>query len=209
MKKSALLLSVLAVGFAYADGNVGTSAMPATGTSGTQQTQAITMQQDGNAHVGTYAEIQAGVANSSALSSGGNSAGAGRLDVGYTFNPYVGVEAGMTGVANPSAGSMQAPLQFYDVSVKGILPISSWFDLHIQGGLAYATMSAPTVNGTLSGAGSDATMKFLVGAGADFFLTDNFALVVNDYNYLGAEAGSTSGAGGNTNILMGGIKYNF
>lgn len=193
LKKIVVLLSILAIGSAFAD--------EMTGSQGSKDF--------GSEDLGMYGEVQMGAANSSALNAGGDTAGAGRVDLGFKFSPYMGLEVGMTGLANPSAGSMQAPLQFYDVSFKGTLPITTWFDLHAQAGLAYAYMSAPSVNGTLSGAGSDATIKGMVGVGADLYLTRSFAIVVNDYNYLGADAGATSGAGGNTNIIMGGVKYNF
>ena len=163
----------------------------------------------GNTDLGMYAGVEVGAANSGDINAGADAAGAGRIALGYKFSQYMGVEMGMTGTSYQIGGNVQAPLQFYDVSFKGFLPITIYFDLHAQVGAAYAYMAAPTVNGTLSGAGTDATVKGMVGAGFDVYLNRSFAITVDDYNYLGANAGATSGAGGNTNIVMGGIKYNF
>lgn len=161
-----------------------------------------------------YVQLQAGASFSPNFGSGVDGAGAVRVDAGYMFNQYVGLEGGFTGTTNPgnsansnavaqSTGNIPSGLQFYDVSVKGVLPLGEIFDLHGQIGGAYVT------GGLNSYGATDATIKALVAAGVGFNLTKQFALTVNDYQYLGAEAGSLSGSGGNTNIVMGGVTYKF
>lgn len=162
-----------------------------------------------------YVQLQAGASFSPNFNSGTDGAGAVRADIGYMFNKYVGLEGGFTGTTNPantsaansnqniSNGNIPSALQFYDVSVKGVLPLGELFDLHGQIGGAY-------VSGGGNGAGgNNADIKGLLAAGIGFNVSKQFTITVNDYQYLAAEAGSLSGSGGNTNIVMGGIAYNF
>jgi hypothetical protein len=158
---------------------------------------------------GWFGEIGLGSANSSALNAGVNNQWAGRLDVGYKFSPYMGFVAGMTGLTNPTAGAMQASGQIYDASFQATIPFGKHFNLHGQAGLAYEYLGSSALNGAVVKA-SDGSGKVMFGVGSDVFLTKSFALTANDYIYMGADDGSpSSGAFGNTNIFMGGVKYAF
>jgi hypothetical protein len=152
---------------------------------------------------GGYGEIQAGSANSSAFNSGINNSGAMRIDGGVKFDQYIGLEAGFTGLTNPTAGNVNyGPIQFYDASFKASLPVSEYFSFHGQIGAAYGV-------GATEVSRYDATPKGLVGAGFDVALNKNLALTVNDYGYLDFGLNPNSGVGGNTNVVMGGLKVNF
>lgn len=190
MKKILLLLSASLCVSAYAADNAST-VQPEFGSN-----------DSGAYNVGSYADAQLGLANSSALNSGVNAAGAMRIDAGYKINPYVGFEAGFTGLTAPQAGTEQATGQYYDVSVKGYLPISTRFDLHGQIGMAYG--SVVNSDSYMSTGGG---INEMVGAGADVYVTKSLAITANDYYYI---ANGGPGAGlGSTNIVMGGLKYDF
>lgn len=152
-----------------------------------------------------YAQLQAGASFSPEYNSGTNGGGAVRFDVGYMFNPFVGIEGGFTGATTPASSTTagSSALQFYDISVKGVLPLGEVFNIHGQIGGAYVSGGINSLGGT------DATPKALLGAGVDFNLTRQFSITLNDYQYLAAEGGTTSGSGGNTNIVMGGVGFKF
>lgn len=159
---------------------------------------------------GLYGSAELGFGNTSALNSGVNSSTGGRIDVGYKINSYMGFEAGITGLTNPSAGNSLAPMQFYDASFVGTLPIGHRFDFHGQIGLAYGNMEAPNNSGgALTGQAGYAELVTMVGAGLDVYLTKNFALTANDYMYIGSTNLTGNDSIGNTNVAMGGVKYNF
>lgn len=160
-------------------------------------------------NVGGYGEMQFGSGNSSALNSGVDNSLAGRFDFGAKISPYYGVEGGVTMLSQPTAGNMTAPIEIYDMSAKAYLPVNSRFDVHGQVGAAFAVMSSQTVGidgKSYPGNNSSGGFKALIGVGGDFYLTKSFAITANDYNYLGND--QTTG-GGNTNIIMGGLKYDF
>lgn len=163
----------------------------------------------GTYNVGGYGEMQFGSGNSSALNSGVNNSLAGRFDFGAKITSSYGVEGGVTMLSQPTAGNMTAPIEIYDMSAKGYLPMNSRFDLHGQIGAAFAMMNSQTVyidSKSYPGNNSSGSFKLLIGAGVNFYLTKSFAITANDYNYLGSD--QTTG-GGNTNIIMGGLKYDF
>lgn len=192
MKKLLLLLSASLCVSAYAADNMATS---------TPQAE-FGANDSGAYNVGSYADAQFGAANSSALNSGVNAAGAMRLDAGYKVNSYMGFEAGFTGLTTPSAGDQQAQGQYLDVSIKGYLPISSYFDLHGQVGMAYVS-----VDNTSSYMTNGGGINELVGVGADIYVTKSIAITANDYYYI-SNLGQSHGLG-NTNVVMGGLKYDF
>ena len=154
---------------------------------------------------GAAVEIQVGSGNSSAFSSGVINSEAMRVDGLVKINPYMGVEAGCTGLTKPatSSSNSSSSLQFYDASFKATLPLAdNIFNLHAQTGLSYAM-------GTTTPSGIDATSKILVGVGIDVNLSQNFTFTANNYDYLNYDLNANSGVGGNTNVLMAGLKYNF
>ena len=153
---------------------------------------------------GGAVEVQVGSANSSAFASGVINSQAIRVDGLVKINPYMGVEAGFTGLTKPASKSEQSSaLQFYDASFKAVLPTKdNLLNIHVQTGIAYAM-------GTVVPSGTDATYKILVGVGVDLNLSQNFTITANNYDYLNYDLNPGSGVGGNTNVLMAGLKYNF
>lgn len=128
-----------------------------------------------------------------------------RLDGGYNFNQMWAVEVGTTGVTQ-SGGAGDQSMQYYDVSVKGTLPMGDMFALFAQVGGAYGS---PGSLGTTNVRGASATQleagwSALTAVGAQMNITQQVSLNLTDYYYYGANAPQ-----GNTNVVLGGIKYNF
>lgn len=160
-------------------------------------------------NLGFYGEVEAGSANTSSLNSGIYGATAGRIALGYKWDSYMGFELGTTGLSNPSGGDTLAQIQFYDVAFVGTLPISNWFDFHGQVGMSYASMTAQEhENGIINARGANAEFLPMLGVGLDVYVTRSFALTMNDYGYFGGNQNGVNSLG-NTNIVMGGLKYNF
>lgn len=132
-----------------------------------------------------------------------------RLDGGYQINPAFAVEIGTTGVTQ-SGGAYNASQQMYDISAKGTLPLGDLIDVFAQFGGAYQTTGVASL-GT-SGAVYElqnpqvtaAGWQFLTGAGFDINLTKQVAFNVTDLYYYGS-----NNALGNSNVLLGGIKFSF
>lgn len=160
----------------------------------------------GSYNTGGYGEVQLGSGNSSGLNSGVNSAAAFRVDVGDKINPYFGFEGGITMLGKPSAGNFTAGLQFFDVSATGYLPLGNYFDFHGQVGMAYVSVNS-VENFNPGGLNQiEPAFKGLIGVGFDAYVSKSCAITVNDYNYVGT---ASLAGGGNTNVIMGGFKYDF
>lgn len=134
-----------------------------------------------------------------------------RLDGGYNFNDNWAIEAGTTGLTQSGSAPNQS-MQYYDLSVKGTLPLSDAFGIFAQVGGAYGT-PGQAVDGSYpegsyaSGAvaqSQQAGWAFLTGVGVQFNLTRQVSLNVSDLYYYGAPNPQ-----GNTDVLLGGIKFNF
>lgn len=218
MKKTLALVSTFACFSAFAAGNMsptdtGVQPAPQQGMVAQGYSPNVTgasNQTYGSSNIGAYVDAQLGSSNSSGFNSGVNNAMAGRMDLGYKINQFFGLEGGIVGANQPTAGKELGALQFFDASIKGYLPLGNSIDVHGQLGLAYANVSSSAVNfngTTYPGSPINSGFKGLVGVGFDVYLTRNFAVTANDYNYIGSST-SVSG-GGNTNIVMGGFKYDF
>jgi hypothetical protein len=142
-----------------------------------------------------------------------------RLNGGYNFNDYLAVELGTTNVAQSGSAALNQNMQFWDLSVKGTLPLADSFGLFGQVGGAYGipgVVAAPSngANGTTNpGNASEEAFNsttnqdrwdMLAGAGVQFNLTKKTAFTLGDYYYFGS-----TNVQGNTNVLLAGIKYNF
>lgn len=131
-----------------------------------------------------------------------------RVDGGYQITPGFAIEAGTTGVTQ-SGGAYNANQQMYDLSAKGTLPLGDVFDLFAQFGGAYQTTGVPAnvspsyVPGTTGQAAASA-WQFLTGGGFDINLTKQVAFNVTDLYYYGS-----NNALGNSNVILGGMKFNF
>jgi hypothetical protein len=136
-----------------------------------------------------------------------------RLDGGYQINPGFAIEVGTTGLTQ-SGGAINENIQLYDLSVKGTLPMGNMFDLFLQLGGAYQTPGALASTPTPSTAGGyggyangtyrQAGWQVLTGGGLEINLTKMIAFNVTDLYYYGS-----NNALGNTNVLLGGLKFSF
>ncbi|MFO0319220.1 MAG: outer membrane protein, partial [Neisseriaceae bacterium] len=105
-------------------------------------------------------------------------------------------------------------MQFWDLSVKGTLPLSDTFALYGQLGGAYGIPGIAAEPSCSTGAAcgklgyNETTFQdawdFMAGAGVQFNLTKKTAITVGDYYYFGSTQFQ-----GNTNVVLAGLKYNF
>ena len=120
------------------------------------------------------------------------------LNVGYLFNSYLGVEGGVTYGASNINWNGGNNYYMYDAAVKGVLPLSDVFALYGKLGVGYNTYSS--CSGCINGyqyTGSNIGM--LYGAGAQFNLSKQWSLHVEDYTVTG----------NNPNMLMFGAEFKF
>ncbi|MDQ5920868.1 MAG: hypothetical protein QG673_924 [Pseudomonadota bacterium] len=133
-----------------------------------------------------------------------------RVDGGVNFTDNWAMEIGTTGLTQSGSTPNQS-MQYYDLSVKGTLPLSEAFGLFLQLGGAYGSPGATADNAVVVGSTVDsynqsqqAGWNFLTAAGLQFNLTHQVSLNLTDYYYYGA-----TNPQGNTNVLLGGVKFNF
>lgn len=135
-----------------------------------------------------------------------------RLDGGYNFNDNWAVELGTTGLTQSGTGDNQS-MQYYDLSLKGTLPMSDTFALFAQLGGAYGSPGWPANNNSQTAMADtfntnpgilQAGWNFLTAAGVQVNLTRQVSLNLTDYYYYGAPNPQ-----GNTNVVLAGVKYNF
>ncbi len=128
-----------------------------------------------------------------------------RLDGGYSFDQFWAVEIGTTGLTQSGAAYNQN-MQYYDLSVKGTLPINEMFNLFAQIGGAYG---APGVTGGSVPAGGgnvdvhQSSWGAMSGVGIDMNVTKHVGFNLSDLYYYAPSAGIQ----GNTNVVLLGVKY--
>ena len=139
-----------------------------------------------------------------------------RLNGGYNFNDYMALELGTTNIAQAGSGVLNQNLQFWDLSVKGTMPLGETLALFGQVGGAYGIPgvgAAPTgTSGTpqqIRDLRDNPTLyqdawDILAAAGVQYNLTKKTAVTLTDYYYFGS-----TNYQGNTNVLLAGLKYNF
>lgn len=128
-----------------------------------------------------------------------------RADMGYNYTDNWAVEVGTLGVTQSGSGLNQS-MQFYDLSVKGTLPLGDMIALFAQVGGAYASpgsIGSPTASGLTVGQ-LQAGWDFFSAAGVQVNVTKQVSLNLTDYFYYGAPNPQ-----GNTDVVLAGIKYNF
>lgn len=132
-----------------------------------------------------------------------------RVDGGVNFTDNWAMEVGTTGLTQSGSTPNQS-MQYYDLSVKGTLPLSDAFGLFLQLGGAYGSPGATSSsNGEFAGTDAynqsqQAGWSFLTAVGLQFNLTRQVSLSLTDYYYYGA-----NNPQGDTNVLLGGVKFNF
>lgn len=119
---------------------------------------------------------------------GGNTGwnGASDINFGYMFTPNLGVEVGLIGGGNWGS----ATTQFFnygalDAAAKGVIPLSSMFELYGKAGIAYGSYVSNTYYANNSGGVSinqqaNNTVGALVGAGAQINLSQRWSLHIED-----------------------------
>jgi hypothetical protein len=125
-----------------------------------------------------------------------------RADIGYNINQYWALEAGTTGLTQ-SGGAYNQNMQYYDLSVKGTLPMNDVFALTGQFGGAYGSPGLPA-NAPMTSGALDSGYSFFSAAGIQANVTKQVSLNLTDYFYYGSPVPQ-----GNTNTLLAGLKYNF
>lgn len=159
----------------------------------------------------TYYGVNAGLSDVEAQDKVGMGISA---NIGYQFNKYMGLEVNyayfseqnLYGTVTPATPQISGSSSFFMGAVKGMLPINDMFGLYakIGAGASYASLSgeaAAFANGN-STAWTPATM---IGGGAEWKLSDNFGIVLEDMVYV---ASSTNGLG-NSNLLSLGVNFRF
>lgn len=127
-----------------------------------------------------------------------------RIDGGYNFNPYLALEIGTTGVIQSGNNPDQGTMQFYDLSIKGTLPIGDIFSLYAQVGGAYLSPGLGLGVGNTNNGSLQSGWDMLTAVGAKLNITQHVSANLTDYYYYGS-----SSVQGNTNVLLAGMTYNF
>ena len=151
---------------------------------------------------------------------------AGRIALGYQFNPNFALEAGYlrlssTRVAgtsfkplNVGQGTFTLQQNVIDLLAKGIIPISAKFNLYGKAGLAYVNTAIssniptiPPIQGNLNGVTDVARYKLApeVALGVSYDLTSNVS-VDTSWSHIQAFGKSRPG---NIDFVAVGLSYNF
>ncbi|MDD3266613.1 MAG: outer membrane beta-barrel protein [Burkholderiales bacterium] len=155
---------------------------------------------------GAYINANAGYGSLQNLPTGSFALG---INAGYNFNRAFALEAGWTNLSSNQYGVTSYD-NYYDVAVKGTLPLSDIFSLYgrLGGGINTTgfsgTASVPN-NCALCTSGSN--YAWLAGLGASFALSQHFDLRIEDYMILPMGGGNLGY--GNINNITGGVQYNF
>jgi hypothetical protein len=128
-----------------------------------------------------------------------------RLDGGYSWNQYWALEIGTTGITQ-SGGTPNQSMQYYDASFKGTLPIGDMFALFAQIGGAYGSPGVIGGNyaSNQSPQADQAGWNALTSLGAEINITKEVSINITDHYYWGA-----SNPQGASNVLLGGVRFNF
>lgn len=135
------------------------------------------------------------------------------INAGYMFNQYFGVEGGLTysGGDTETLGTISSTSSYYmlDMAAKGVLPLSSRFALYGKLGGAggyninnFVGALSPVMPTGLSGG-------LFLGAGAQFNLSNNWSLHLEDIQTINFESIQLFSGHSNPNILLLGGQFNF
>ena len=127
-------------------------------------------------------------------------------NAGNMFSRYIGAEGGLTyspGYSYNYNGGSSYSTSYYmiDAAAKGVLPLTSGFDLYGKLGLGFNnyTSSWNGCNGCGNPNYYGSNVGLLVGVGAEFKISRSWSLHAEDYTVTGP----------NPNMLMFGGQYNF
>lgn len=154
--------------------------------------------------------LYVGVGAGAAWNNNSSPAAAFRMDGGYMWTPNWAFEVGTTGIAQ-SGGTPNQSMQYFDASIKGTVRICDIVGLFLQLGGAYGTPGATdystgglSSSGTLAVGTQQGGWNFLTGVGVDVYLTKQVSINLSDLYYYGA-----NNPAGNTNALLGGVRFAF
>ena len=155
---------------------------------------------------GAYINLNSGFATMQNVANSSVAVGA---NAGYNFNRGFAVEGGWTVLPSQQSGQLST-YNLYDAAVRGTLPLSNVFSLYGRLGVAmgYSSWSGATCNPAVyQTTGSAYNYGGLAGAGVSFALSRHFDLRLEDYAFIPVD-----GQGGNfggTNVVTGGVQFNF
>ncbi len=157
---------------------------------------------------GAYVNLNFGLANQSYTPTGLFTTNA---NVGYNFNHALAVEAGYTNLAGSEFGATQTN-NIFDVAVKGTIPFNSVFSLYgrLGGGLNYFSWGGVANVGTpgwYANQRSSVNFVGLAGIGGSFALSRHFDLRLEDTMFIPMGGGNPTV--GQSNLVLGGVQYNF
>lgn len=126
---------------------------------------------------------------------------------GYNIVPDAfGIEIGTTGLTQSGSVPVNQSMQYYDLSLKGTVPLGDGPDVFLQVGGAYGTPGIPNsiYSTPVSSGFHQAGWNFLTAVGVEYNVSRQFSVNLSDYYYYGAPNPQ-----GNTDVLLGGVKFNF
>lgn len=154
-----------------------------------------------------YFDFNVGTMNS--LSADTSNSFGTNINAGYMFNRYYGVEGGLiySPVSISGAASNNNSLNYYalDAAIKGVIPFSHIFSLYGKIGVSQNLFDnySKSSNGQ---AFSTYSIGGLIGAGAQFNLSKNWSLHIED-EYIPI-LNPVNGAG-NPNFVFAGAEFKF
>lgn len=157
---------------------------------------------------GAYINLNAGYGSLQYLPTGSLAT---TLNAGYAFDRGFALEGGYAWLPSSQYGASQYN-NIFDVAAKGTIPLSSVFSLYgrLGAGVNFQSFSGTTNVGTpYSYCQNNSLSNFvgLAGVGGSFALSNHFDLRVEDTIYVPFGGGNQSA--GATNLVLGGVQYNF
>ncbi|MCR9306715.1 outer membrane beta-barrel protein [Vibrio diabolicus] len=113
----------------------------------------------------------------------------GKVFGGYKFNEYISLEAAIGGYdALDGKVVTVGDMKYLSIQPKATLPIGDRFNLFAKAGLSYFNAEFKISNSVIDGSAghttiSDSTVTGMYGLGAEFAITENFALQV-EWEYM-------------------------
>ena len=135
------------------------------------------------------------------------------MTMGFYVKPNLGVELGMDMLPNGTYEDSSAMINSFHVAAKGLLPLSSQWNLYGKLGLGInAGQGTETTDSMMAGMNMQEMQMIMpvdvgpyYGAGVQFNLSEKFALYLEDSGVI-AVSHTSSNSFGNTNITTMGLE---
>lgn len=143
----------------------------------------------------------------------GSSLAINAMTMGFYYKPGLAVEIGMDMLPNGTYQGSDAMINTFHVAAKGVLPLSSIFNLYGKLGLG-VNSGQGTQTSTSSSMGMDMQSMQMItsvnigpyyGAGMQFNLSKRFAIYLEDSGVISV-SGSNTNSFGSTNITTAGLE---